>query len=229
MPSTSSITIKICGLSTVEHALAAATAGADLIGLVFAPSKRQVTPDQAAVICRALRADPVGRRVQIVGLFVNESAAHINAISAHCELDYVQLSGDETPIQAAALTRPVLKAIRMTDTPAERAWFAWFDHQSPPIAHGPQFAPWPWLVDAHVAGAYGGTGTRADWTQAAQLAQQRVCLLAGGLTPANVGAAIAQVQPRGVDVSSGVEHNGHKTHRLITAFIQAARAASVPA
>jgi phosphoribosylanthranilate isomerase len=79
------------------------------------------------------------------------------------------------------------------------------------------------LVDAHIAGAYGGTGTQADWSRAARIARQVPTVLAGGLTPENVAAAIAQVQPLGVDVSSGVERDGQKDPALITAFIAAAR------
>jgi phosphoribosylanthranilate isomerase len=210
--------VKICGLSQPEHALAAATAGADLIGLVFAPSRRRIAPDQAAALVQVLRQHPAGTRVGVVGLFVNEQPATINAISAQCGLDYVQLSGDETPAQAAGIDRPLIKSLRFDDQ--STTWLAQPDQT--------RMAPWPWLVDAHVPGSYGGTGTLADWERAATLARQHPLLLAGGLRPDNVGQAIRQVQPRGVDVSSGVEHNGHKASDLIAAFVQAARAASRP-
>lgn len=211
--------IKICGLSTVEHALAAARAGADLIGLVFAPSRRRVSPDQAAAMTTALRTDPSGARVRLVGLFVNEPADQINAVSDSCGLDYIQLSGDETPAQAAGIARPLIKALRLNGQPGEAAWLQALQTGTPAV----QFAPCPLIVDAHVAGAYGGTGTLANWERAAALARQVPVLLAGGLTPENVAAALATVQPWGVDVSSGVERDGTKDTARIAAFIYAVR------
>lgn len=221
--------IKICGLATVEHALAAAVAGADFIGLVFAPSRRQIRAAHAAEIVRGLRQHPAGARVRVVGLFVNEQPAHINQLVAQCGLDYVQLSGDELPQAMAGIQRPVFKSLRLNDSPAEAAWLHIAAQAAGSGVAAPQMAPWPFLVDAHQPGSYGGTGTLADWGRAAQLARQRPLLLAGGLNPANVAAAIAQVQPHGVDVSSGVEIEGKKDTARIEAFIQAARSAAQPA
>src|ERR687886_734439 len=90
--------VKICGLRTVEHALVAADAGADLLGLVFAPSRRQVAPDQAAAIAaqvRAWQAEHAGRSIQIVGVFVNELPERMLELARVCDLDALQLSGDE--------------------------------------------------------------------------------------------------------------------------------------
>jgi phosphoribosylanthranilate isomerase len=202
--------IKICGLCTTEHALAAAAARADLVGLVFAPSRRQVSPELAATITAALRSQ-VSPCPKIVGLFVNTPTATINAVADAVGLDMVQLSGDETLADAAGIARPVLKSIRMDGSAREAAW----------IGAGLRL-----LVDAHVAGAYGGTGARADWAQAAELARQVPLLLAGGLDPSNVADAIAQVRPWGVDVSSGVEQDGVKSSAKIQAFISAARGAA---
>jgi phosphoribosylanthranilate isomerase len=221
--------IKICGLATAEHALAAAAAGADFIGLVFAPGRRRVSAEQAAAIVRGLRQHPAGARVGVVGLFVNEQPAHINQLVAQCGLDYVQLSGDELPQAMAGIQRPVLKSLRLNDTPAEAAWLRSAAPEPASCAAAPRMAPWPFLVDAHMPGSYGGTGTLADWGRAAQLARQWPLLLAGGLNPENVVAAIAQVQPQGVDVSSGVEIEGKKDTARIEAFIQAARSAAQPA
>ncbi len=215
--------IKICGLRTVAHAQAAASAGADLIGLVFAPSRRQISPTEGATIVHALRARP-GPHPLVVGLFVNTAPAMINTISTQVGLDLVQLSGDEPPTYAEAVQRPVIKAIRMDNTPAEAAWVVLVQGSSADhTAHmsiGPRL-----MVDAHVPGAYGGTGVAADWMRAAQLAAQVPLILAGGLTPANIATAIAQVRPWGVDVSSGVEIAGAKDPQQIEAFIAAARAA----
>jgi phosphoribosylanthranilate isomerase len=227
--------VKICGLSTVEHALAAAVAGADMVGMVFVPVRRQVSPDQAAAIAAALRQHPVGRRVRVVGLFVNEQAAHINEIAAHCGLDYIQLSGDETPQQVLDIHAPVIKSLRLDDGPVEQEWLrlaqSGLSLEQPTMVSVPggeiRLAPCPLIVDAHVAGAYGGTGTLADWQRAAVLAQQQPFLLAGGLRLDNVAEAIAQVRPYGVDVSSGVEVDGRKDTALIESFIHTARAASL--
>jgi phosphoribosylanthranilate isomerase len=229
--------IKICGLSTVEDALATAHAGADLIGVVFAKSRRQITPDQAAVIVDALRQDERGRRVQVVGLFVNETPTTVNTIAEACGCDYVQLSGDETPASVIGIGYPVVKSLRLDGSPAEKEWLALAAkaqtttdgvvHLSPISPISPTetltFAPCPLIIDAHVPGAYGGTGTLADWEKAAAYAQSHRLMLAGGLNPSNVAEAIAQVAPWGVDVSSGVEQGGKKDKTLIERFIRAVK------
>lgn len=217
--------IKICGLSTVEHALAATAAGADMVGLVFATSRRQVSLEQAGVIVAALRRQEAGRRVRVVGLFVNEQPGHINLVAKTCGLDYVQLSGSETPEQAHGIAYPIIKAVRLTGSPEEERWLALAHTVSGNTRSNAEyaFAPCPLVVDAHVAGAYGGTGTLADWDRAAALAQTRTFLLAGGLTPDNVTSALAQVQPWGVDVSSGVETDGHKDAAQIERFVRRVR------
>ncbi|NJN16057.1 MAG: phosphoribosylanthranilate isomerase [Oscillochloris sp.] len=208
--------VKICGIQTISHALAATTAGADLIGLVFAPSRRRVTIDIAAAISVAVRSQP-GPIPQIVGLFVNEAAPAINAVVDAVGLDVIQLSGDEPAALAQDLARPVIAALRMDGSPREAGWLTYAATQ---LSTFPRL-----LVDAHVDGAYGGTGTLADWKRAAVLAAQTPLLLAGGLNPANVATAIAAVRPAGVDVSSGVETNGRKDETKIEAFIAAARMA----
>ena len=203
--------VKICGLRTVEHALVAAAAGADLLGLVFAPSRRQVTLSEAAIIASAVQRLPTPRP-RLVGLFVHEQPERIDAIAQQIGLDLVQLSGDEPVSDAAVITAPIIKAIRMDGSQRETDWLQ---------------QPVTFLVDAHVPGSYGGTGVRADWARAALLAQQRPLLLAGGLNAENVAAAIVAVRPLGVDVSSGVERDGRKDTLLIETFIAAARCTPV--
>ncbi|NJL04489.1 MAG: phosphoribosylanthranilate isomerase [Chloroflexaceae bacterium] len=222
--------VKICGVMTAEHALAAATAGADLVGLVFAPSRRQITLAQALPIVAALRRYP--RRIRIVGLFVNAAPELINTLATQCDLDYVQLSGDELPAQAATIQLPLLKSVRLNASPHDQAWLAHTLRQCTSPSLLPNTLPaelrpavFRLLVDAHVAGQYGGTGTLADWEQAASLAQQVPIVLAGGLTPENVAAAIQRVRPWGVDVSSGVERDGVKDPHRIAAFVHAAHQA----
>jgi phosphoribosylanthranilate isomerase len=206
--------VKICGLRTIEHAQAAVDAGANMLGMVFAASRRQVSPEQAAVIAEAVRSTPSARRVSIVGLFVNEAPERMLAIVRQCGLDAIQLSGDEASDVAGQLPDiALLKAIRLDSAPSEAGWLA--ANQAPDVRL---------LVDAHVPGTYGGAGVLADWGRAAELARRRSIMLAGGLTPENVAAAIRQVRPWGVDVSSGVETNGVKDVAKIRAFVAAARA-----
>jgi phosphoribosylanthranilate isomerase len=206
--------IKICGLRTIEHALAAADAGADMLGLVFAESRRQISPEQAALIVEALRNRPSTRQVTIIGLFVNEAPERMLAITHQCGLDAIQLSGDEASAVADQLPDiALLKAIRLNGAPSEAGWL---EADQAPEAR--------LLVDAHVPGSYGGAGVLADWNHAAALARRRSIMLAGGLTPENVGAAIRHVRPWGVDVSSGVETSGAKDVAKIRAFVAAARA-----
>lgn len=203
--------VKICGLRSTDHALAAINAGADMLGFIFAPSRRQVSADQVTPIALAART-AAQRQVWLVGVFVNETIANIRATVARCNLDAVQLSGDE-PLDYAAALAPltIIKAIRFDGSATEQAWVnsSGLDTRL--------------LVDAHVPGSYGGAGVIADWTRAAELARRHMVLLAGGLTPANVAEAIAQVQPWGVDVSSGVETDGVKDIHKIHAFVAAAR------
>jgi len=206
--------VKICGLRTIEHALAAAEAGADMLGLVFAASRRQVSPEQAAMIAEAVRATPHARKISLIGLFVNEIPERMLAIARQCGLDAIQLSGDEAREVANHLPGiSLLKSIRLDGTPSETGWL------EGNLAPGMRL-----LVDAHVPGSYGGAGVLADWDRAATLARQQGIILAGGLTPENVDAAIRQVRPWGVDVSSGVETDGIKDAAKIRAFVAAARA-----
>ncbi|MCX7791603.1 MAG: phosphoribosylanthranilate isomerase [Chloroflexaceae bacterium] len=218
--------VKICGLRHAEHASAAAAAGADWIGLVFAASKRRVSVAEASAIATALRERPAPPPL-LAGLFVNAPPATIAAVADAVGLDLIQLSGDEPVEYADALPLPVLKAIRLTGAPAERAWIVRARREQPERAAISARKP-PrvlLLVDAHVPGAYGGTGTPADWSRAAALAAETPLILAGGLHPANVARAIATVRPIGVDVSSGVETDGVKDPAKIEAFIAAVRSA----
>lgn len=218
--------VKICGLRRADHASAAAAAGADWIGLVFAASKRRVSVAEASAIATALRERPAPPPL-LAGLFVNESPATIAAIAHAVGLDLIQLSGDEPVEYADALPLPVLKAVRLTGAPAEQAWIARAQREQPERRAISARTP-PrvlLLVDAHVPGAYGGTGAPADWSRAAALAARTPLMLAGGLHPANVARAIATVRPVGVDVSSGVETEGVKDPAKIEAFIAAVRSA----
>lgn len=194
---------------TPEHARIAVEGGARYIGLIFAPSRRRVTIERAREIVAALREanERHGSQVEAVGVFVNATAEEINAVAAEVGLDRAQLSGQEPTSLADAIDVPVIKAVRFDHDPSETAWL---EQQHVPL-----------LVDAHVPGSYGGAGVTGDWDRAADLARKTEVWLAGGLTPHNVAAAIRQVQPAVVDVSSGVETDGVKDAEKIRAFLVA--------
>lgn len=177
--------VKICGITRAEDAQLAVRLGASAIGFIFWPgSKRFIDPYRARAIAAVL--PPF---VTPVGVFVNQPATYVNGVAKLVRLGAVQLHGDETPDLVPAIERPVVKALGRIDASTAQAW--------------PERVRL--LVDADDPVQRGGTGARADWAAAAVLAAQRPVMLAGGLTPANVAAAIRQVRPLGVDVSSGVE------------------------
>ncbi len=210
--------VKLCGMRTPEDVLVAAEAGADLLGLVFAPSPRQVTLEEAAELCRVVRRRHNAPR--LVGLFVDASLEEIVTIAGMLELDVVQLHGNESPEFLQALAWPVIKAVRVRPgetVDAVRARVApYFVREPVPLAV---------LLDAYHPRLPGGTGRTLDWALAAALAQEFPVILAGGLRPETVAEAIEAVRPLGVDVSSGIERGGKKDPAAIHAFVAAARAA----
>ncbi|HCE68588.1 MAG: N-(5'-phosphoribosyl)anthranilate isomerase [Geobacteraceae bacterium GWC2_55_20] len=200
------IKIKICGITNIEDALAAVEAGADALGFVFYnKSPRNISPEQAAALIR--RLPPF---VQTVGLFVNEELAVVNGIADRCGLDIVQLHGDETPEYCSGVRRRLIKAFRVKD---ETCLDLIDDYDVAAC-----------LLDAWSPSAYGGTGKTFNWEIAAAAAASKRIILAGGLTPGNVAAAVRAVRPYAVDVSSGVEAApGRKDHKILQQFIEAAR------
>ena len=196
--------VKICGITRLEDAHAAVSAGANAIGFVFWPnSPRFIDPWRARAIVREL--PPL---VTPVGLFVNQPAEYVSAVASLVRLGAAQLHGDETIAFAASLAMPLIKAVSV-------------EHAS----------AWPatttLLLDAYDPVKRGGMGHTIDWAAAAALAARRRVLLAGGITPENVGEAVATVRPFGVDVSSGVERSpGIKDHGRITALFEALHAHS---
>jgi phosphoribosylanthranilate isomerase len=201
--------VKICGITRVEDALAAAAAGADAIGFVFyPPSPRAVSPERAAEIAAALP-----RGVARIGVFVNESVERMTEIRSRAGLDCIQLHGDESPDVATALPCPAIRAFRAVPRDFEEAAF---------VARYPAAAV---LVDGARAGFYGGTGTPASHAAIAAARRARRWILSGGLTPETVAAKIAALAPWGVDVSTGVESApGLKDANRIAAFMAAVRA-----
>ena len=199
--------IKICGIKTVDDALTAMEAGADLIGFNFYPkSPRYIEVGTCRDIMAGMRKYG---HITYVGVFVNAPAADVRATLETCGLNLAQLHGDETPEMVQSFYGRAFKAFR--GIPHDLNGFA---REDVPAL----------LVDASVKGAYGGTGVTADWKGAAQLAGNYPLLLAGGLTPRNVVEAVRRVRPWGVDVASGVESSpGLKDAGKMKAFVQAVK------
>lgn len=196
--------VKICGITRVEDGLAAAEAGADAIGLVFYPrSPRYVPPDQAQKIIRALPAF-----VTVTGLFVNEQEGMVTAMAQAVGLDVLQFHGDEPVDYCKRFKQPYIKALRVRGE-EDLAQLA----EQYTSAQG-------LLLDAYDERVQGGSGQVFDWSRIPEPLANK-CILAGGLHPGNVAAAIQQVHPYAVDVSSGVEaEKGIKDAVKITAFME---------
>jgi phosphoribosylanthranilate isomerase len=205
--------IKICGITEMEQAIYAARAGADLIGLVFATSKHRVSRENARLISETIHNLPNGTAV--VGVFVNEETILVNDIADYCHLDWVQLSGDETWDYCRHITRPVIKTVHVSEgKKTEQILDEIKDGHSFSRQHKVMF-----LMDTKTSTGYGGTGQSFDWRIAEEAASRYPVIVAGGLTPENIGNLVKRIKPWGVDVSSGVEENGRKSERKITNFI----------
>ena len=199
--------VKICGITSVADGQAAAGSGADLIGLMFYEgSPRHIPLELAAEIAHA-----VPPFVLKTGVFVNPSEDLVMEAIAKCGLNLLQFHGDETPEFCTQFGIMSLKAFRIRDESS--------------LAELPKFPTDAYLLDAYSASGLGGTGEKFNWDLAITAKQfGKPIFLAGGLTPENVAAAVQQVQPFAVDVSSGVESApGKKDAVKVKAFIQAAK------
>ena len=203
--------VKICGIKTLEDALAAIDAGADYLGFNFyRRSVRFVEKQACGEITAVLKKEYP--HIWRVGVFVNSPVEEVKDILEICSLDWAQLHGDETVEMLNALDGKAFKAFR--GIPESIDGFA--------RSESPAF-----LLDASVKGVYGGSGVTADWNGAAELAKKYPLLLAGGLTSENVAEAVRKVKPWGVDVASGVESApGEKDPSQMKAFVRAVREAS---
>lgn len=202
--------VKICGVRDAASAAVASAAGADALGFVFYPaSPRAVSPTEALQAVRGAASF-----VTSVGLFVDPSTEDVESVLARCSLDCLQFHGDESPEFCASFGRPYLKAIRIRpglDVAAQVA-----RHEAARAI----------LFDAWSEDMPGGTGETFAWERVP--AMTRPWILAGGLTAANVGAAVRRLGPPAVDVSGGVERRrGEKDPDLIHRFMQAVRRADV--
>jgi phosphoribosylanthranilate isomerase len=202
--------VKICGITRVEDAIAAARSGADAIGMVFYPaSPRAVQIAQACTICEAL--PPF---VSVVALFVNESIDAVREVMAEVRPDLLQFHGDEDESYCSQFAMPYMKAMRVASSASRGDLLKYVaDFKSAKML----------LLDTLATGVYGGSGESFDWKIIPPELRERI-VLSGGLVPGNVLEAVRTVRPWAVDVASGVEmQKGIKDHRKIEQFIEAVR------
>ena len=215
------VQIKICGVTSVDDALACVSGGANWIGLNFHPSSsRRIDPSLASEIVAALPSS-----AHAVGLFVDRPPDEVASLALRIGLKTVQLHGDEPPTDLIALGHlRIIRAFRLGDTEAVACMLRYL-RRSQELGRPPDAV----LVDAHVAGQPGGTGHAIDNELLRLLPPLPYLILAGGLTPENVAGRIGQVRPWMVDVASGVESApGRKDPGRVAAFVRAARGAYDP-
>lgn len=201
------VKVKICGITNLDDASAAADAGADAIGFMFfEQSPRFISIPMAAHI-----AQNVSPWLMKVGVFVNPEPSLVFETIAHCGLNLLQFHGDETPEFCSQFGVMSMKAFRIKDAESLKAL--------------PLFQTEAYLLDSYVAGKQGGTGEKFNWDLAIEAKSfGKPIFLAGGLTAQNVAEAVRKVEPFAVDVSSGVEISpGKKDHQKIRDFVTAVR------
>ena len=219
--------VKMCGISKVETIPAVVEAKPDYMGLVFAPSKRQVTVDQAKTLVEALHKQYTKRynngteqsnndEIKTVGVFVNETLDNLVTIAKGINLDVVQLHGDEDEAFIQSLKGrtnvEIWKAVQIRSAADAEAWI---DSSADML-----------LFDAYHKDERGGTGEVFDWSCLDEF--ERPFMLAGGIDSTNVARAIRTVRPYGIDISSGIETDGVKDNEKITAFTKLVRTIAMP-
>ena len=214
-PDPAKFSVKICGITTREQASAIVALGADALGLNFWPKSKRYLDPASAIECAA----QVKGKAALVAVLVNATDDQLREVLDLGLIDVLQLHGDESPAECErvrGLGLPVIKALQVRDRDSLRRL-------------GDYTACDTLLLDAYCPGLYGGEGKTFPWElaiEAKQMFPGKHFILAGGLTPENVGIAIATVRPWGVDVASGVESSpGRKDARKLRAFIKGARAA----
>lgn len=206
---------KICGLRSLEHALAAADAGASLLGFVFVPGvRRQVSVERARDVISRTRELCGADCPRIVGLFANQPLAEVNAVIRTCGLDFAQLCGDEPPNYWDNVDAWVMRQVKVDDSLPRKTAISTALNEIEEVTNRLHLT----LLDKSLKGALGGTGHTFDWGIASEIARRHPVFLAGGLAPENVRQAINTVRPWGVDVSTGVETDGVKDTAKIAAF-----------
>ena len=204
------VRIKICGITNAEDALAAAQFGADALGFIFAPSPRRIVPEKARQIIKVL--PPL---VQRVGVFVDEDLGEVSSVAGMCGLDILQFHGSESADYCDSFDHRVIKAVRLRNRQDIKS-LAKYDGVVQAL-----------LLDTYVPDKVGGTGMTFNWEWALEAGKYGRIILAGGLSPENVAAAISKVKPYGVDASSSLEQSpGVKDHEKIMQFIAEVRQAA---
>ncbi len=218
--------VKVCGMREMEHMTAAADAGADLLGMVFLSTvRRYIPPETAEALASAFREGRQGAAPKLVGLFADQPVEHVNAVARQVGLDMVQLCGSEPPEYWAQVEPLIIKVVHVPTPPSGDTDDVYgvvetVEARLRSINDAGHIA----LLDRESSVQPGGMGQVFDWNIARQLAEGgNKFILAGGLRPDNVAAAIEAVEPWGVDVSSGVETEGVKDADKIRSFIAAAR------
>jgi phosphoribosylanthranilate isomerase len=200
------VRIKICGITNKEDALAAARFGADALGFIFAPSPRKISTESVREIIKTL--PPF---VKTVGVFVDEDPERVSSIAASCGLDILQLHGSESVDYCSSFDRRVIKAVRLQSRDELKNLSKYVNVVD------------ALLLDTYLPNKLGGTGVTFDWKLAVEARRYGRIVLAGGLTPKNVAAAISMVKPYAVDASSGLERSpGVKDHEKMAQFIRKA-------
>ena len=201
------VKVKVCGMTSLKDALVAVEGGADAVGFIFyKKSPRSVTMKTVREI--VLELPPF---VDTVGVFVDETAEQINKIADYCNLDIIQLHGNESPTFCKKIRRKVIKAFRIKDMQSVKKLSS--------------FQVSGFLLDTFSENLHGGTGKVFDWNLALPAKKFGPVIMAGGLTPNNVQQAVRQIRPYGVDVCSGVESEpGIKDHKKVRAFLKNANA-----
>lgn len=200
--------IKFCGCASVDDVELSARLGASAFGMIFAPSPRRIAQAQMRAIAASR---PPG--IVPVGVFVNPQKAEIDAVRELFPDLVVQLSGEEPPEFAQAIGGDVIKAVHVEPDASDAELSARCNRYPSALV----------MFDTKIAGRFGGTGLRFEWSKIAQIARVRPVVVAGGLNPENVGECVREVRPAWVDVRSGIESDGRKDEEKMRRFVAAVR------
>ena len=212
--------IKICGISTATVAKASAEAGADYLGIVFEPhSRRLVELEKAKQLIASFRKFWPMRKPGWVGVFANQPTQEVNHVLDYCDLDLAQLSGQESLEYCRVIVRPVIKVFHIGQNSPDENILRSIKASLKRYKNEGHIC----MLDTYKQGLLGGTGQIFDWNVAKEISGDFDMILAGGLNPENVRYAVSQVNPWGIDVSSGVETDGQKDAAKIAQFISQAR------
>ncbi|MBI2165354.1 MAG: phosphoribosylanthranilate isomerase [Chloroflexi bacterium] len=215
--------VKVCGLRDASNALVAAEAGAHFLGFVFVPGvRRQLKVHEASTIIEDVRNALGTRTPKIVGLFADQPVEEVNRTASLCNLDMLQLCGNEALEYCRKVERPVIKVLHVPDGKPIDAVVQQLEQKMTDF----ESLGFMLALDRKSDLQPGGLGQTFDWSVAEALSRRHRFLLAGGLSPKNAADAIRRVHPWAVDVSSGVETNGVKDPNKTRAFLETVAQAS---